>query len=220
MTTICFISDTHGLHREVKIPKCDILVHCGDITNNGELPVLYDFNEWLGIQSSMYNIVIAGNHDRCFEDSRKRYDALEILDNVIYLENNGIEIEGLKFWGSPITSTLPFWAFAYTEESERIPVWEKMPKDLDFLLTHTPPRNILDGAYRVDPYSQVGGVLKEPVGDPLLSAYIVKNKPKYNIFGHIHESYGHFKGSVCDFYNVSQVNHIYKIANPPVIITV
>lgn len=220
MTDLCFISDTHGLHREVKIPKCDILVHCGDITNIGELPVLGDFNDWLGEQPSKYNIVIAGNHDRCFEDTRKKYDALEILDNADYLENTGLEIMGLKFWGSPMTSTLPFWAFAYTEIEDREIVWDKMPKDLDFLITHTPPRGILDGAFRVEPDSQVGAVYKEPVGDPLLSAYIVKNKPKYNIFGHIHESYGHFKGEICDFYNVSQVNHIYRITNPPVVITV
>ena len=30
------ISDTHGLHRGVAVPRGDILIHCGDITNTGE----------------------------------------------------------------------------------------------------------------------------------------------------------------------------------------
>lgn len=209
MTRIVAISDTHGLHRELVLPQGDVLIHAGDITNIGELPVLQDFNDWLKVQPFKEKIVIAGNHDRCFESPTKRLAARKILNEAIYLENSGCQVEGLTFWGSPMTSTMPFWAFAYTNESERIPVWDKMPADLDVLITHTPPRNILD--YTIS---------NEHVGDGLLNSYIAKNKPKYNIFGHIHESYGDMQGVNTKFYNVSQVNEIYIIKNPPVVIEI
>lgn len=208
MVRIVAISDTHGLHRDVKIPDCDILLHAGDITMLGELRILDDFNKWLGEQPSSYNVCIAGNHDRCFENKNKEV-AKKLLTNAIYLENSGTFVEDLSIWGSPMTSTLSFWAFAYTEESERYKIWDKMPEDLDILLTHTPPRGILDFTTSC-----------ENVGDGLLNSYIAKNKPKYNIFGHIHESYGYKEGNNTKFYNVSAVNEVYLLQNPPVVINI
>jgi hypothetical protein len=35
-TRIVCISDTHGYHRSIPIPTCDILIHGGDFTNYGE----------------------------------------------------------------------------------------------------------------------------------------------------------------------------------------
>ena len=33
---IACISDTHGRHRSVRVPPCDVLIHGGDFTNVGE----------------------------------------------------------------------------------------------------------------------------------------------------------------------------------------
>lgn len=201
-------SDTHGLHRGLDIPDGDIFLYAGDFSMLGELKVLADFNEWLGQLPHKHKIMIAGNHDRCFENKNKDV-ARKILTNVTYLENSGCEVDGINIWGSPITSTLSFWAFAYTREVDRFPIWDKMPENLDILLTHTPPKNILDFTTSC-----------EHVGDGLLNSYIAKNKPKYNIFGHIHESYGYKEGSFTKFYNVSAVNEVYLLQNPPVVINI
>lgn len=40
---IFIISDTHGFHRKVKIPQCDIIILCGDICNNGNIEEIIDF---------------------------------------------------------------------------------------------------------------------------------------------------------------------------------
>mmetsp|Transcript_9376 Transcript_9376/g.13446 ORF Transcript_9376/g.13446 Transcript_9376/m.13446 type:complete len:86 (+) Transcript_9376:184-441(+) len=34
ITRIACISDTHGEHRNIPIPKCDILIHGGDFTSS------------------------------------------------------------------------------------------------------------------------------------------------------------------------------------------
>lgn len=47
---ICHISDTHGLHQRLTIPKCDILIHSGDITNVGEPREIADFFKWFNRQ--------------------------------------------------------------------------------------------------------------------------------------------------------------------------
>ena len=33
---IACISDTHGRHRSITVPPCDVLIHAGDFTNVGE----------------------------------------------------------------------------------------------------------------------------------------------------------------------------------------
>jgi hypothetical protein len=43
------ISDTHGHHRELRVPDGDVLLHCGDFSNRGRLAEVRDFNEWLGM---------------------------------------------------------------------------------------------------------------------------------------------------------------------------
>ncbi|MEY4540707.1 MAG: hypothetical protein RLZZ306_2464, partial [Bacteroidota bacterium] len=48
-----------------------------------------------------HKIVIAGNHDLYFEAVPSVANLL--ITNAIYLNDSGIEIEGLKIWGSPIS---------------------------------------------------------------------------------------------------------------------
>ncbi len=41
---IVCISDTHAMHRNLRIPPGDILVHAGDITMRGEKKTMIDFD--------------------------------------------------------------------------------------------------------------------------------------------------------------------------------
>lgn len=213
MIKVVVISDTHCLHHEVDVPDGDILIHAGDITNIGEFGVLADFNEWLGQLPHKYKIVIAGNHDKCFE--KKPIASRGLLKNCIYLENSGVEIMGLKIWGSPLTSTLPSWSFVETDEAKRFEFWKQIPENLDILVTHGPPRGILDQV----PDWQMGELVEENCGDGMLLAEITRKKVPIHIFGHIHENGGKMvKGEHTTFYNVSQCDPMYNITNKPQII--
>jgi predicted phosphodiesterase len=40
---IIFISDTHGNHSNLDIPKADFLIHCGDACTDGDINQLSNF---------------------------------------------------------------------------------------------------------------------------------------------------------------------------------
>ena len=67
MRLVC-ISDTHGQHNKMPpIPEGDVLVHAGDCTGSGTLPQIDAFTKWLGALPHAHKILIAGNHDFCFD---------------------------------------------------------------------------------------------------------------------------------------------------------
>jgi len=45
---IACISDTHGNHRQVSVPKCDVLIHAGDFTRAGEISTIQDLSAYFG----------------------------------------------------------------------------------------------------------------------------------------------------------------------------
>ena len=66
---IVVISDTHGLHRQLKMPSGDLLIHAGDFTFYSKPPsIISDFNAWLGKLPHRHKIVTCGNHDYLLED--------------------------------------------------------------------------------------------------------------------------------------------------------
>ncbi len=197
MRIIC-ISDTHNLHKDTFIPDGDILIHAGDITAIGNKEIVVDFNQWLGQLPHKHKIVIAGNHDLCFES--EDFQTESFLTNATYLKNSGIEIEGLKIWGSPISPISPKfgndWAFNIERGDKIRKYWEKIPTDTDILITHCPPFGILDK-------NELGSF--EGCKDLL---DIVQNsvKPRFHIFGHIHEAYGRQQIGQTTFINASIVD--------------
>lgn len=191
MARIVVVSDTHELHNSLTpsvMPNADILVHCGDFTNDGLEPYILGFGSWLNQLPYDHIIAIAGNHDLMFEKAPEI--ALAMLKSrcprVTYLYESGCEIMGLKFWGSPWTPVLPKevsmakWAFDEKREALR-EKWNKIPEGLDVLITHGPP------------HGNLGGVLPkhlDDVGDVELFGAIMKKKPRVHLCGHIHEGYG------------------------------
>ncbi|KAJ7253765.1 Metallo-dependent phosphatase-like protein, partial [Mycena haematopus] len=106
-----------------------------------------------------------------------------VAANIIYLEGEEYRFkvqDGGKEWsvyGSPWTPYWGDWAFGYEKEDAEAVV-SKIAKT-DILLTHGPPRNILDLTLN-----------KARAGCPALSAVVQKLKPKLHVFGHIHEARG------------------------------
>ena len=64
---IVVISDTHSKHRELNIPNGDVIIHCGDVTQNGSKKETIDFISWFEELNFKYKIFIAGNHDKYLE---------------------------------------------------------------------------------------------------------------------------------------------------------
>lgn len=104
---IVIISDTHGTKKIPDIlPDGDILIHSGDFTLHGRMSEIDSFNKILGDikHRFKYIIVIAGNHELKLDpklNGEKSVDAKKLLDNCIYLEDSGIELLGIKFYGTP-----------------------------------------------------------------------------------------------------------------------
>ncbi|HET9100265.1 MAG TPA: metallophosphatase domain-containing protein [Acidobacteriaceae bacterium] len=201
---LVMISDTHGLHNRIEgLPDGDVLVHAGDFMNAGSDPEeISSFNRWLGEQPFKNRIVCSGNHDRYFQNHPM--EARALLTNAIYLENAGVTIDDVFFWGSPYTPAFMNWAFMYRRGPEATRQWDKIPDNLDVLITHGPPFGILD---QVSPGSAHLGC------EELLEA-VEEKKPKVHIFGHIHGSAGTFENDHTRFVNAAYLNERYRPRDP------
>lgn len=184
---ILHISDTHQNFPK-DLPEADVLVHTGDYsflhkyaTEGPQLKELKEFNEYLGSISHKYGIILftPGNHDFIFQNNLEL--AKETLTNATLLLDSGIEIDGIKFYGTPSQPIFFDWAFNHIDEV-REEKYEAIPEDTDVLLTHCPPHEILD---MVSGKSYSKG---QNVGCSMLRYQVdTRIKPKLHCFGHIHE---------------------------------
>ncbi|MCE9584539.1 MAG: metallophosphatase domain-containing protein [Planctomycetes bacterium] len=208
-TRIVCISDTHNHHSAVRLPPGDVLVHAGDVSGMGRPHEIESFSAWLGAQPFAHKVVIAGNHDWLFE--RDPAQAREILSKgcpgVVYLQDSGVEIRGLKFWGSPWQPEFCGWAFNIVRREDLAKKWALIPADTDVLLTHGPPRGILDRTMSGD-----------EVGCDALAAEVGSRvRPRLHVFGHIHEAYGMVERGGVTHVNASICTLAYRPTNRPVV---
>lgn len=208
MKVVC-ISDTHNMHRECVVPDGDVLIHAGDITGNGDIEQLYDFNSWLSTLPHGHKIIVAGNHDFCFE--RNPQICAEVLSAATYLQDDSIIIKGVKFYGSPWQPWFFDWAFNFPEDEmvtgeTAQAVWQKIPSDVNVLITHGPAYGVLDLTNR-----------GPCVGCPFLGERIKSlSKLKAHVFGHIHEGYGEQFANGIRSINASICNLRYQPINQPI----
>jgi hypothetical protein len=90
-------------------------------------------------------VVIAGNHDWPFADEPEAARAL-LGEGVLYLQDAGATVQGLRFWGSPWQPEFCNWAFNLPRGRALADKWALIPEGLDVLVTHGPPRGIGDVA--------------------------------------------------------------------------
>jgi Icc-related predicted phosphoesterase len=201
MIKIGAFSDSHNLHEKLKINKFDILICAGDATNQGSFPEVCKFLNWFGQQESTHKVYVPGNHDWLAQREPGITKDLCDQNNIKLLINEGIQIEGINIWGSPVTPFFCNWAFnAFSDELKK--TWNLIPENLDILITHGPPYNILDK-----------NGLDQSCGCNFLFDEIQKKKPRCHIFGHIHENNGLKEFNGTKFYNVSICNDCYRIEN-------
>lgn len=214
---IVALSDTHSLHDNVHIPDGDVLIFAGD----AELKNERTFRKWIGWFRSHphpYKIFIAGNHDEflTYDTSYGILNECGVIDtrqlstpfynlksgDCVYLENSGCSIEGRTIFGSPYVSNDSKGSFMLNKtDLER--AFSKIPNHLDILVTHSPPKYILDvnetGQHRGNKY--LFRKISERIFD--IGLYI---------FGHIHYP----ERNIENFYNVSVVNNDYELTKEPV----
>jgi Icc-related predicted phosphoesterase len=235
------ISDTHNKHNQLngKLPGGNLLIHSGDITSLGRQHEVEQFIKWFGKQDYTHKVFIAGNHDMTFDrekllrdklahfEGRTEYDTecaegkpewlVEMLDNlpdnVYYLENSSIILEGINIWGSPYSPSFGYgWAFNKDRGHDISQCWNEIPMDTDIVITHSPIYGYNDRALNTN----------QNVGCVDLYHRLHEVKPHLHFAGHIHEGYGYgtipYKDEWGDIYtfNPSTCNLRYEAINKPI----
>ncbi|MDR0873617.1 MAG: metallophosphatase domain-containing protein [Prevotellaceae bacterium] len=196
--SILHLSDTHAQHHKMQnLPKADVIIHSGDITLAGTGEEVTDFIDWFDDLDYRHKIFVAGNHDDCLDG--KNIQSF-LPDNMYYLCESGVEIDGIKFWGIPyfISYELRMEKYQYALDT--------VPRNTNVLITHRPPLGILDRSGHIT------------FGCPDLLQKVLEIKPKYHLFGHIHDAYGSEKSHDTAFYNSAVLNERYDFVNKPVTI--
>ena len=180
------IGDTHGFHRKLILPPGDILIHSGDFDGRS---------------------VIAGNHDLLFD--RKPKLARAHLTEATYLQDSGVRLEGLNFWGSPVNSVMgEDWAFSRERGFAIRKHWDRIPEKTDVLITHEAPYGTLDK----------NDILGRHHGCQNLLGALLRVKPRLHVFGHIHGGYGRESAWNMTLVNCAVVNTRRVLAHAPTVV--
>jgi predicted phosphodiesterase len=201
---IVAMSDLHGYLPE-RVPPCDLLLLAGDLCPATDHSLFFqsywlnhDFRAWLHGISASKIIGIAGNHDLIFE--RAPHMVPSDLPWT-YLQDAGLEWQGVKIWGTPWQP--PFFDWAFNAEPEKIQrQWSLIPPNTDILVVHGPPRGYGDGV------PEAGGVRHS--GCPYLLERIQAIQPQLAVFGHIHEGRGAWQLGRTQLANVTLLDAAYR----------
>lgn len=185
MKLLC-ISDIHdqwGDYKVADLPEADAVLVAGDLTDYGLQGEALGYGElnrartWLRAMGARYRVIlwIPGNHDigvtaRTFDD----------IPGVICALNQTGSLCKFTLFG--VSQTVCF------DQPSLKTKWDYMTDDLyrdfiafdfprvDIVLSHGPPKGILDGPHRQ--------------GSPGLRSYIQREQPRLVVCGHVHEDGG------------------------------
>jgi Icc-related predicted phosphoesterase len=212
-TRVLIMSDTHGFELE-KLPKADVVMHCGDLTENG-IPEDYERAiRMLGETNAELKLVIAGNHDltldrKFFEskggDMNEHHRALDLWHGslaremkVILLDEGTHTFElsnGAKFtvYASPWTPKFGESAFQYETNEDRF-----NPAHLIALEAISVAEHLIPDFPEIDivmthgpPKYVLDGVSNgSNAGCPHLRRAVERARPRLHAFGHVHSQWG------------------------------
>lgn len=183
---IWLISDTHTQHAELQVPgDVDMVVHCGDEANSHKskpnLIESRDFFNWFHALDIPHKVFIPGNHSVAIEHKLLTPDE---YPEIRFLIHQQIEIENLKIFGSPYTPWFFNWAYNVARPDLEA-IWATIPNEIDLLITHGPPKGILDVTR--------DWKTKQPIhiGSKSLTDHVLTRiKPSVHAFGHLHDEAG------------------------------
>ena len=133
--SVAAFSDTHGHHRDLKVPEgADIIICAGDAVEDDLKGGEYDdFINWFASLPAKWKLFVPGNHELSF--GRNRYKTIAQpfeAAGIIVLQDAVEDCDGVVI-GS-------------ISRDVRI-ADEHIPDDIDILVTHWPPYGILDNAW-------------------------------------------------------------------------
>ena len=154
-----------------------------------------------------HKLVVPGGWDgyeECFDPKVGQDRGVHVLNH------SEITINGYRFFGSPLTSASPKWAF-YVKPSHFRDFFERIEGPIDVLITHScpfpsvHPHEILDTNALFDhPY------------DPFLLQSVQKLAPKHHIFGtfwdHLEDNYPQKIGPT-QFHSVGVLDFAFDFAH-------
>lgn len=192
-------------------PDGDVFIHAGDALYAGTpmewMPFVDDMNLLKQYKEKYF---VPGNHDKHVElYTGSSWQELEDAGVITLMGKKTKQVlpNGMTLAGMPYVTNLPYWAF--NREEEQIAQFLESLGRVDILVTHTPPRGLLDRDY-----------LKKGThyGSTALRRYLHKFQPQIIICGHVHEGYGKVVEDRTTVYNVCMCDIDYKQTNPPVVI--
>lgn len=187
---IVAVADTHLFHDEIVVPDGDVFVHAGDMCRGGDLSELRIAAGWIAGLPHRYKVIVAGNHDWGF--LHYPMEARALFAGAHYLEDAEVTIDGVRFYGSPWQPAFNNWAFNLPRGIALAAVWDRIPRDLDVLITHGPPEGLGDRA-----------TSKQRAGCADLRARVAEVAPRLHLFGHIHQDGGVWHHGATTFANVT-----------------
>jgi predicted phosphohydrolase len=188
---IVAVADTHLFHPELVVPDGDVFVHAGDLCRSGDLAELAEAARWVCSLPHRHKVVVSGNHDWAFVHTPAEARALFGKD-VSYLQDSGVTLDGVRFWGSPWQPEYNDWAWNLPRGPELAARWALIPEGLDVLITHGPPAGVGDR------YTEQG---RQGCAD--LRDRVARVKPRLHLFGHIHQDGGFWQLGPTAFANVT-----------------
>ena len=200
---IVVVSDTHDQHEALGVLQGDLLIHCGDV-GMGDGPSgreIERLDAWFARQRFGAIVCIGGNHD--FELQEQVAQGRTVFRHAHYLQDQTHVFQGLKLYGSPWVPELADWAF-HAGPAVLRRRWNAIPDDTDILVTHTPPRGLLD--------RNSSG---RACGCPLLRQRLRSLRLRLHCFGHIHASTGMKLHEGTWYVNAAVVDRSYRVARAP-----
>ncbi|KAL2866704.1 Metallo-dependent phosphatase-like protein [Aspergillus lucknowensis] len=207
-TRFVCVSDTHGYtpsEAGFRLPAGDVLIHAGDLTNQGSKSELRKTMGWIAAADYEVKIVVCGNHDitldeAFYAENKARFhnkipeDSQECMEvvtgassSIVFLKHQSAFVRlsksngpntVFKVFGSPYSQCDGNWAFLY--ESDRAEeIWRQIPSDTDIVVTHMPPHFHCD---------KISGT---SMGCRALNHNLNRVRPLLAVCGHIHESRGY-----------------------------
>jgi hypothetical protein len=186
--TVCVMSDTHGRHRALALPRggADVLIHAGDHANwKTSARDTRDFNAWLGEIRDRFpvRLVCCGNHELSMDKAGSREERAKMLPNATYCEGETVTVgDGVLLFFAPWTPSRNFTyrANAFQRGKEQLArLLLPCPDNVDVLVTHCPPLGILD-MHRKGHHMGSGEVLD----------CVHRVVPSVHLFGHCHDDSG------------------------------
>jgi Icc-related predicted phosphoesterase len=195
------LSDTHGFHRGMgehgngAVPEGDVLIHCGDYSRDyGSATDTERFATWMGRQPHAHKIVCPGNHDFAVHENPAWGASLFREHGVYMVGQQPLTVDDVVFDGGPwmpISGYQPPFGFEM-DNAELEKTWSRVSRGVDVLLSHTPPRGILDKTLR-----------GTHIGCSVLRTHAFRIAPRVHFFGHVHEGRGSYRERGIDFVNVA-----------------